>query len=105
MVIAGIVCAIFASPYVVAWLPGAQYIPAIPRDSFFWFGWTWFAFCIPGLVFAGIARARNERMRWLTITGFVLNGLLPGTLFIVIVRFLMGWVSSVINDLWLKMIL
>lgn len=52
---------------------------------------VWTAFCVFGLLAAGIARSRSERLRGVTTAGFVLNAILPGLLLGSGVLNLMNW--------------
>ncbi len=76
----GCACAVFGPEIFVPWLPeSVQKLGSRTGQAhFFWLGWTWIAFCLVGLMFAWVSRARKERLRRVTAAGFVLNGLLPG---------------------------
>jgi len=99
MPFAGIVCGFFFALYLAPLLPSFVQPKGHGKDLA-WVAWTWGACCVLGLVFAGISRARNERLRGVTWTGFVLNGLLPGAALIAAVAFLADWLQVVANDMF-----
>jgi hypothetical protein len=62
-----------------------------PMDGIFWGILVWSVFCIFGLLASAIAWLRTERRWGLTVTGFILNAILPFALFCSGLSFLMSW--------------